>query len=149
MERYRTTLILAVLLAALAGLAIFLSSRNLNATATPTPEPAQFVWQESGDVTAIDVMSGTQMVSARKDVSTTQWALIAPVKEEADSFALGSAADNLKSLKAMLVLTGSADLAQYGLDKKGLSVEVKTAGDKPAKHTALVGNANIDGTGYF
>lgn len=154
MERYRTTIILAFVLVILAGVAFLLSNKNANTTttdasATATPDPSKNVWIDSADVISIDVLSGTQKVLLRKDVTTTVWSLIDPIQADADPFAVGGVADQLKVLAATTVLTGVTDLAQYGLDKSGLSVLVRTGGAKPGKHTLHVGNTTIDGSGYY
>lgn len=154
MERYRTTIILVAVLVILAGVAFFLNNRNENtattdASATATPDPSKHVWIDDEDVISIDVLSGTQKVLLRKDVTTTVWSLVEPIQADADPFAVGGVADQLKALAATTVLTGVTDLAQYGLDKSGLTVLVRTGGSKPGKHTLHVGNTTIDGSGYY
>src|SRR5438874_2150833 len=120
MERYRTTVILVVVLAILGVTAYFLNNKggaSSSATATPTPDTSKNVWTETADVDSLDVVSGTEVVSLRKNLTTTVWTIISPIKADADPFSVGSEADALKSLQATLVITSPGDLKQYGLDK--------------------------------
>src|SRR5437868_1719949 len=144
MERYRTTLILAGVLVVLAGLAFFLNGRNAaTGSETPTPQPATYVWQIGGAISSIDVMSGTQTVSLRQDLSTTVWSLVAPIKETADPFSVGNQADQLKNLQATATLTDTSNLAQYGLDKPGLTVKIGAGDPVTETHTLNVGSATV------
>lgn len=152
MERYRTTLIMLGALVLLVVVWLLLRGNpavSSSGSTTPTATPEPYVWQESSDVNYVDVVSGTTTVSLRKDMSTTVWSLVSPIKDTADSFSVSSEADSLKSLQATAVLTSPTDLAQYGLDKPPLKVTVKTAAATPAEHTLQVGNATIDGAGYY
>src|SRR5436309_1496243 len=121
MERYRTTIILVVVLAALAGVAYFLNQNGASGTAnglgTPTAGPAKYVWQDAQPLDSLDVVSATNRVSLRKNVTTTTWSLIAPIQAEADPYGVGSEADALQNLQALVVLTSASDLKNYGLDK--------------------------------
>jgi hypothetical protein len=107
------------------------------------------VWQETQPVTAIDVMSGTQTVSVRYDVSTTVWSLVTPVQDTADPIGVGNIAESLKSLRAGTAITDSSDLAQFGLDNPPMRVKVQTGGNTPATHELLVGDATFDGSQYY
>src|SRR5215212_711280 len=153
MERYRTTIILVVVLAVLAGVAFFLNkngtSSAVDVAATPTVDASKLVWQESEPVDSLDILSGTQQVSLRKDLSTTVWSLIAPIKADADPYTVGSEADSLQNLQALAVLTSATNLAQYNLDKPAMQVIVKSNGAKPTKHTLYIGSTTVDGAGYY
>ncbi|HKP52027.1 MAG TPA: DUF4340 domain-containing protein [Chloroflexia bacterium] len=150
MERYRTTIIMVALLLVLGGVAIFLTNQNkLNPPGvTPTPVPS-YLWQETSQVQGIDVMSGTAKVSLRKDISTTLWMLTAPEQYPADKFQVDNVAGTLQSIEATKVATGTTDLAQYGLDKSGMSVTVTFSSTTPISHTLLIGAQNFDGTGFY
>jgi hypothetical protein len=153
MERYRTTIILVVVLAALAGVAYFLNQSGISGTAnslgTPTAAPPKYVWQSTEPVVSLDVVSATNRVSLRKDVTTTIWSLIAPIKGEADPYGVGSEADALQNLQALSVLTNATDLAGFGLDKPLMQVVAVLGNAKPVTHTISIGKASIDGAGYF
>src|SRR3954471_18649246 len=149
MERYRTTIIMLVALVALGGLAFFLGGRNGSSSATPTPTPVQYVWQEDSPVASIDVVSDTGKVSLRQDVSTTVWSLVEPIKDTADPFAVGGEADALKSLLASRVLTTPEALSNYGLESTKFRVDVATGGSSPKQHAILIGSTTVDGSGYY
>src|SRR5919201_443394 len=131
MERYRTTIILVVVLVVLVGVALFLNnnrtSGGTDVTATPTPDTSKVVWQDSEPVDSIDVVSGTKVVSLRKDLTTTVWSLVKPIQADADIYSVGSVADSLKSLQALAVITSPKDLAQYGLEKPVWQVLVRSS----------------------
>src|SRR5919204_5616119 len=153
MERYRTTIILVVVLVVLAGVAYFLNSNRTSGgtetTATPTPDVSKLVWQETEPVDSIDVVSGTKVVLLRKDITSTIWTITQPIKADADPYSVGSVADSLKSLQALAVLTSPTNLSQYGLDPRKWQGVVRATGSKPTKHTLLIGNTTIDGAGYY
>jgi len=151
MERYRTTLILLGALVVLIVGWLLLRNSNIatSSSATPTVTPVTYVWQETGDVSSIDVMSGTQTVSVRQDLSTTVWSVTAPISDTADTSQVGTAADSLKALVATAVLTDASDLAQYGLDKPVMTVKMATGGSTPANHSFVTGKTTIDSSGYY
>ena len=150
MERYRTTIILVIVLVALAAVAYFMSNRGgATDSAFPTSVPAVYVWQDPNQVIGIDVMSGTNTVSVRKDVTTTLWSLIAPVQEPADPFNVGNVADLLKDLRASATLTQSANLADYGLDANTLTLAATFSDTQQTKRTLIVGKATFDGANYY
>ena len=149
MERYRTTLILVGILAVLGVAALLLNNRGSSPTdGTPTPT-ALSVWQEPNQVTGIDVVSGTQRVSLRKDVTTTVWSILEPISDTADVFAVGGVADQLQTLVHTRELTGVTDLAQYGLADSPMRVTVTFSDTTPTRHSLLVGTSTPDGSAYY
>jgi len=149
MERYRTTLILLALLVALGGLAMFLNNRGGTPTGTPTATPAQYVWQDENQVVGIEVVSGTNKVIVRKDITTTFWAVTEPVQKDADTFSVSSVADSLKSLEATAQLTDTTNLAAYGLVNPGMSVTTTFSDTQGTRRVLMVGDATFDGSGYY
>lgn len=151
MERYRTTIILVAVLVVLGTLAVVLGGKGPVGTipGEPTPLPVQYVWQDDNQVVGIDVVSGTNRVSLTEDTTTTIWSLTEPIQSTADPFAVGNVADLLQSLQATTVITGSSDLAQYGLDKPNLSVTATFSDTAHTKRTVQVGAATVDGSGYY
>ncbi|MFL5733015.1 MAG: DUF4340 domain-containing protein [Chloroflexia bacterium] len=153
MERYRTTIILVAVLLVLAGVAYLLNNKpgtgSGEGVGTPTVDASKYVWQESSAVDSIDVISGTKHVSLRKDITSTIWSLIAPIQGDADAYSVDSEATALQNLQALTVLTSATDLSQYSLDKPAMQVLIRAGGDKPTKHTLLVGTTTIDGAGYY
>jgi hypothetical protein len=150
MERYRTTLIMAVVLIVLVALAFFLTSKNASApTGSPTPTTAKYIWQDTNSVKAIDVVSGTQKVGIAKDSASGEWSIAAPVSRPADPFQVGNEADALQNLQAQFELTGTTDLDQYGLTNPPLQVTVTFSDTGSSKRVLLVGSATTDGSGYY
>ena len=150
MERYRTTLIMAALLVVLGAVAMFVTNQNKGATpgATPTPVPS-YMWEESGIVQGIDIVSGTLRVSLRKDISTTLWMLTEPEPFPADTFQIENVASTLQRIEATKVQTGTTDLAQFGLDKASMTVTVTFSSTTPLTRTINIGASNFDGSSYY
>ena len=140
---------MAVVLVALAGLAFFLNQQNFNAAVTPTPEPARYVWEETEPVSAIDVMSGTQSVVLRQDLTTTVWSILEPISDTADVFQVGNIADSFKSLQATAIISEVTDLAQFGLDAQSTQVKVGFGSAGTTTHNLKLGKTTIDGSGYY
>ncbi|HEX9989258.1 MAG TPA: DUF4340 domain-containing protein [Chloroflexia bacterium] len=150
MERYRTTIILVIVLLVLAAVAYFMSNRGSTTDSPfPTSVPATYVWQDANQVIGIDVMSGTNTVSVRKDVTTTLWSITAPVQEPADPFNVGNVADLLKDLRAAATITNSANLADFGLDANTMTVAATFSDTQQTKRTLVVGKATFDGANYY
>lgn len=150
MERYRTTLILLALLVALGGLAMFLNNnRGGTPGGTPTATPTQYVWQDENQVIGIEVVSGTNKVTVRKDITTTFWAVTEPVQKDADTFSVSSVADSLKSLEATAQLTDTTNLSAYGLENPGMSVTSTFSDTQGTRRVLLVGDAIFDGSAYY
>jgi len=148
MERYRTTLIMLVLLVALGIAAFALNNNGAGTEATPTAVPVRYVWESTDQVNGLDIVSGTQKVVLQNDVAADSWVLKEPVSGPADTFSVSSIADSFKSLQARSVLTDSSKLADFGLDKQGLTVTTTFSGTTSPK-TILVGGPTFDGAGYY
>lgn len=151
MERYRTTIILGGLLLVLI-VAFALLNNNRGDTTTGdgvTPSPTTYVWQSDNPVVAIDIVSGTGKVSLRKDITTTEWSLIEPVRDAADIFAVNNIADSIRSLQATSTLTDSSKLAEYGLATPGMSVTVTYSDTAATRRTMNVGGPNFNGSAYY
>ena len=145
MERYRTTLIMIALLVVLGGVALILTNNNKISpvNATPTPVPS-YVWQEPETVLGIDVVSATEKISLRKDISSTTWTITQPLNYPADTFQVDNIASQLQNLQATKVNTTTADLTTFGLDKPGFTVTVTFSGTTPITHTLIVGSSSFD-----
>ena len=149
MERYRTTIIMAVALIVLGGLALFLNNRNTGTTGTATPVPVTYLWEEPNPVSAIDVVSGTGKVELTKDPVLGTWAIKEPVQKPADLFAVSGVADSLQKLQAMFSLTGTADLSQYGLAPNPIVVTATFSDTQHTTHAFNIGTTTPDGSGYY
>lgn len=148
MERYRTTLIMLTLLVALGVVAFLLNNNRADTGGTPTPVATQYVWQSTGAVVGLDVVSGTQKIALRGDPATGSWRLEQPVAGEADTFAVSTIADSFQSLEATSVLTEKVNLADFGLDPQGLTVTAIFTGTTTPR-TVLIGGPTFDGAGYY
>src|SRR5690349_2615667 len=122
MERYRTTLILGGILIVLAAVAIFLSNNKAVSTATATPTPVTYVWQDPNPVNAIDIVSGTNKVSLKKNPTAGTWAITQPVSKPADIFSVSGVADSLQNLQAQFSVSNTTDLTQFGFGPAAMSV---------------------------
>jgi hypothetical protein len=149
MERYRTTIIMAVALIVLGGVALFLNNRNATSPGTATPTPVTYIWEEANPVSAIEVVSGTGKVQLTKDPVLGTWAITEPIQKPADLFAVSGVADSLQKPQAMFALTGTADLSQYGLTPNPIVVTVTFSDTQHTTHTLNIGTTTPDGSGYY
>ncbi|MEA2572913.1 MAG: hypothetical protein QOH93_211 [Chloroflexia bacterium] len=151
MERYRTTIILLVLLLALGGFAVFLGG-NKGTTTTPgvpTEAPVSYVWQDPNPITGLDAVSGTQRLVLSKDAATTIWSIREPISDTADPFAVGNLTDQLQNLQASSTITEAGDLAQFGLAQPSITTTLTFSDTAGTKRTLLVGNQTIDGAAFY
>jgi hypothetical protein len=149
MGRYRSTIVMVVLLVVLGGLALFLSNQNASSPGTPTPTPVIYVWQQPDPVNAIDVVSTTGNVSVKKDPALGTWSITQPVSKPADLFSVGAVADSLQKLQATRALSVTGDLTQYGLSSNPMAVTVTFSDTQGTKRTFNVGTSTPDGSGYY
>jgi hypothetical protein len=150
MERYRTTLILVAVLVVLGVAAFVLNNREGGTGGTPTPTVnTVFVWQETNPVIGIDVVSGTQRVSLSKNVTTTVWSILEPISETADVFAVGNLADQAQNLTAQTELTGTTDLAPYGLAGNPMQATFTFGDSGKTNRTLLIGDTTPDGGAFY
>ena len=150
MERYRTTIIMLVLLVALGGFAIVLgNNRGTTPTAEPTATPAPYVWQDANQVIAIDAVSGTQRLAMTKDISTTIWTIQEPISDTADPFAVGNFSDQVQNLQSSAVVTDATDLAQFGLDQPEVTLTLAFSDTAGTRRTLQIGDRTLDGSAYY
>jgi hypothetical protein len=149
MGRYRSTIIMVVLLVVLGGLALFLSNQNVSSPGIATPTPVVYVWQQPDPVNAIDVVSSTSKISVKKDSALGTWSITQPVSKPADLFSVSAVADSLQKLQATFALTGTSDLTQYGLSPNPMAVTVTFSDTQGTKRTFNVGTSTPDGSGYY
>src|SRR5438874_746457 len=144
--RNRTILILAVVLAVLAGVGYWLSATPVGNT-LPTPAPTAVVWDlSSSTVQGIMVQSLTQTVALQN--VNGNWKITAPIQADADNITVNSQADQLKKPDVRQKIgdnVADADLAQYGLATPTLTVTLILSGTTPPAQQLLVGKPNIDG----
>jgi uncharacterized protein DUF4340 len=148
MERYRTTIILAVVLLVLVGAIYFMSGRNSAAPGAATTTPTQYVWEENNPAVGLTVVSDTQRVVLKKDVTLGSWNILEPVQKPADLFAVSGLADSMQKLVATYALSETTELAQYGLTKP-MTVSLEFSGTTTTSRTLLVGGPLTDLSGYY
>jgi hypothetical protein len=148
MERYRTTLILAVVLIVLVGAIYLMSGRNQGTAGTATPTPTQYVWEETNPAIGLTVVSDTQRVVLEKDLTLGSWKLLEPVQKPADLFAVSGVADSMQKLQAMYTLSETTDLDQYGLAHP-MTVTLEFSGTTVTERTLLIGGPLTDLSGYY
>ncbi|HEX8229186.1 MAG TPA: DUF4340 domain-containing protein [Chloroflexia bacterium] len=150
MERYRTTIIMLVLLVVLGGLAVVLGgNRGANTPGEPTPVPVTYVWEDQNQVIGLEAVSGTQRLVITKDITTTIWSILEPISDTADNFAVGGLADQLQSLQTSATITDAANLAQFGLSQPDITATMTFSDAASTKRTLLVGDPTIDGSAYY
>lgn len=144
MGRYRTSLILLVILAALAGVVYFLQLRS-GSSSSPEEEAKQILKVQEKDVTALSVTSGDKRVEiARQD---DKWVLKEPSGKEADQARIDVMVSRVADLRASRVVVDKADnLATYGLDKPSVTLRIVT---KDQTYEVLLGQQNPDKSGYY
>lgn len=150
MERYRTTILMLAALLVLVAVAFFLNNRAAptdDASATPVAE--QYVWQETGLLTQLEVVSNTQRTALRQEGDTGVWDIVAPEEALADGFVLRSVAESLTNLLATTMLTETSDLSQFQLDDPQLTVTAVFSATTPVTRTLQIGSATFDGAGYY
>jgi hypothetical protein len=149
-ERYRTTIILLVVLVALAGLAFFVNRGGNTPSPLTTPTTnTVYVWQETSPIVAIQVVSATGSVSLTKNTETTVWSIREPISDTADPIIVGNLVDTLQNLSAQSELTGTTDLAEFGLAGQPLSVTFTFSSTDGMQRTLLIGDASPDGSTYY
>jgi hypothetical protein len=149
MERYRTTIIMVVALILLGGVALFLNNNNASSPGTATPAPITYVWEDASPVSAIEVVSSTGKVQLNKDPVLGSWTSPEPEHNPADLFAVSGVADSLQKLQAMFALTGTSDLAQYGLSANPIVVTLTFSDTQKTTRSLNIGTTTPDGTGYY
>jgi hypothetical protein len=146
--RNRTILILAAVLAVLAGAGFWLTSTPAT-PAVPTAAPTAVVWDySSATVQGLMVQSVTSTIALQ--VVNGVWRITSPVQDAADAAQVGNEADQLKapSVTTQIPVTAT-DLAPFGLDTPALTVTLVLSGSTAPQQRLLVGKANVDGSGYY
>jgi len=141
--KYRNTIIMLVVLAALVGF-LFYDQQQQAAKPTPTPQPVLTLLDlNADDVSALTVSVPPSRTVAHKDNGA--WLLDEPTKEEADTTKLSSLVTQFAKLAATRALTITpADLAPFGLVTGTLTLELKLKDNRT--EVIRVGNATVGGS---
>jgi hypothetical protein len=148
-----TTIVLLVLLAALAGYVLLVQvprdQAAAQATATPNPFSAQYLWALTVDQVAavrVEDRAGGRSVAFRKD-ATGAWAVTEPVAGPADALAAADAASQVTQLSVAATLTDTTDLAPFGVLSPTHTLEVRLTDG--TELSANVGITTPVGGGYY
>jgi len=144
--KFRNTAILLVILAILAGVAVW-ETRRGPAGESPQ-EKAKWVFTLGrDDVGELEVKDGDQSVYLARG-STGDWFIGAIGGSPADTARVNSLLDSLVNLKSTRVITNtSIGLAAFGLDNPPVQVRLGLTGGN--KEVLLIGNKNPQETSYY
>jgi hypothetical protein len=142
--RYRTSLILLLVLLALAGAVYFLQLRS-GSTTSPEDQAKQIVKVAEKDVIGLLVVLGDKRVDvARQD---DKWVLREPSGREADQARIDVMVSRVADLRASRVVVEKAEsLATYGLDKPSILLRLSS---RDQTYEVTFGQQNPDKTGYY
>lgn len=136
--RPRTTLILAAVLLVLGAVVLFFEDRGAKKKAAEE-KAGKLVDIKSEDLAKMEVTTGDGTLVFEKD-DKGDWQLTAPLVAKADSYEVGSLADNFSSLRIQRVVEeDAADPAIFGIPGRTVSLWVKGK-DDPVR--ILVGMEN-------
>jgi hypothetical protein len=150
--KFRNTVILVVVFAAL--LAYFLvleeDQNPASPTGTPTPTSTNVFTFASNEVVELNLTDGTKTTTLQRDNDTAPWKIVAPSANPGDSVRINGVVQQLSSLTASRVFTDSAslgDLAAFGLAKPKVNATVKL---KDGKQYALsIGDKTPDSSNAY
>src|SRR5215217_5531314 len=142
--RNRTMIILAAVLAVLAGLGYWLSSTPATPP-VPTPEPTAIVWDySSATAEGLTVQSVTSTLALQ--VVNGDWRITTPIQDAADAAQVTSIVEQLKKPSVTTKVGDNvSDLNPFGLATPSLTVTLVLSGTNPPQQVLLVGKANVDG----
>lgn len=147
-----TTIVLVVVLAALALYTLLVQNPRdqAEAEATPTTDPTpRVLWETTADQIVslrIEETATGATVAVTKDAAGN-WTMTAPEAGPADSSRLLSITSNAASLTVNSVVTTTTDLAQFGVLEPAYTLEAGLADGRTLR--ADVGDAAPVGGGYF
>src|SRR3954451_8840977 len=146
--RNRTMIILAAVLAVLAGVGYWLTTTPASPP-TPTPEPTAIVWDySSATAQGLKVESITSTLALQ--VVNGDWRITSPVQDAADATQVTSIVEQLKKPTVTAKVGDNvSDLNTFGLATPSLTVTLVLSGANTAQQVLLVGKANVDGSGYY
>ena len=144
--KFRNTAILLVILAILAGVAVW-ETRRGPAGESPQEKAKLVFTLGRDDVGELEVKDGDQAVYlARGGIG--DWFIGAIGGPPADTARVNSLLDSLVNLKSTRLITDtSVGLAAFGLDNPPVQVRLGLAEGK--KEVLLIGNKNPQGTSYY
>jgi uncharacterized protein DUF4340 len=146
MMKYRNTLIILVVLAALI-VYVYYDQQQQAVAPTPTPVPSTNVLKlTAADVTGLSVTNGISRTVAHKDNGA--WYMDEPSKEEADTARLDNIVMSFAQLTASRALTTTpSDLAPFGLVTGTFTLELTMKDNH--KEVLRLGNMTVNSSNYY
>ncbi len=144
----RNTLILLVVLAALATYAYFgeIQKGTGQSTETPSSQPAVFNLSDQ-DILGLKVTTAEGKSVELKREAGQPWTMVSPASQAVDDTRVESLVTELSQLKASRALTQTSNLAEYGLITSTFTADITLTGG--ITHTLLVGETNPGGSSYY
>jgi len=141
--KFRTTLMLLIVLAALGGYVLW-SGRQKSDANTTTGAAIAVLQLDPAAIRAIDVRGEGKQVRVERDASG--WQVQAPKPGPADTFRVTEVISGLAKLNATQMITPTGqDLKPYGLDKPAYEVQL----DGSTPETLRLGTKNPDGSATY
>ena len=142
----RSTILLLVVLAGLAGYIYFVDANRDPADADANPKV--FVELSADSIEEIEIRNASDETSLARRVDEN-WQLVEPNAAEADAGVVGTVTSNLASLEVQRVVDENpADLAQYGLNPPRIDVAFRVE-DQQDVQRLLVGDKTPTGGDLF
>jgi hypothetical protein len=146
--KWRNTLILLVILAALATYTYFGVMQKGAEQATETPNSELAIFNLSGqDILSLKVTTADSKSVELKREAGQPWTMVSPASQGVDETRINSLVDQLARLTASRALTQTNNLAEYGLITGTLTANITLTGG--VTHTLLVGETNPSGSSYY
>ena len=144
----RNTLILLVILAALATYTYFGEIQKGTGQGTETPSSQPAIFNLSGqDVLGLKVTTADGKSVELKREASQPWTMVTPASQGVDETRVNSLVEQLAQLRASRALTQTNDLAEYGLITGTFTADITVTGG--ATHTLRVGETNPSGNSYY
>jgi len=142
--KFRTTLVLLVVLAALGGYVLWSGRQQSDTSATTGATTTPVLQLDPAGVRAVEVRGEGKQVRVERDASG--WQVRAPKPGPADALRVTEVISGLAKLNATQTITPTGqNLAPYGLDKP--AYEVRLEGGTP--ETLRLGAKNPDGSATY
>ena len=145
---WRNTLILLVILAALATYTYFgeIQKGTGQGTETPSSQPAVFNLSDQ-DILGLKVTTADGKSVELKREAGKPWTMVTPASQGVDETRVNSLVEQLAQLTANRVLTQTSSLAEYGLITGTFTANITLTGG--VTHTLLLGEINPSGNSHY
>jgi hypothetical protein len=142
--KFRTTIILLVVLAALGGYVLWSGRQKSDTNATTGATAISVLQLDSAGIRAVEVRGEGKQVRVERDASG--WQVNAPKPGPADALRVTQVISGLAKLNATQTITATGqNLAPYGLDKPAYEVRLEGG----TSETLRLGAKNPDGSATY